>query len=210
MPTSLAPPLFRSLAHERRVVPKRRRAAALPDAGALFGSSTNPARRALLGVLNSIPVHLWLEFRSTTLLQPTRQKLLHFWRRHDKLTDVIQPLALVFYERLMPGSQLVNRLQDLNYRVLAMNAVDRLTATVQRESPLFLFIDLATPGDVCGAIAELRATPTTAHLPVIGFAPENAPDSLAAALKAGANLAVSETAVINHLPQLIDQALNID
>jgi len=25
-----------------------------------------------------------------------------------------QPLALVFYEKLLPGSQLVNRLQDLN------------------------------------------------------------------------------------------------
>src|SRR5438445_9362650 len=27
------------------------------------------------------------------------------------------PLALVFYENLLPGSQLVNRLQDLGYRV---------------------------------------------------------------------------------------------
>ena len=31
-----------------------------------------------------------------------------------------KPLALVFYERLMPGSQLVNGLQDLGYRVLAI------------------------------------------------------------------------------------------
>ena len=35
----------------------------------------------------------------------------------DRMT---QPLALVFYEKLMPGSQLVNRLQDLNYRVQAV------------------------------------------------------------------------------------------
>ena len=93
----------------------------------------------------------------------------------------MQPLALVFYERLMPGSQLVNRLQDLHYRVLSLGEVGRLAATAQRESPLLLFIDLATPGDVCGAIATLRSTPATAHLPVIGFAPENAPDVLAAA-----------------------------
>jgi hypothetical protein len=26
-----------------------------------------------------------------------------------------QPLALVYYEKLMPGSQLVNKLRDLNY-----------------------------------------------------------------------------------------------
>ena len=31
-----------------------------------------------------------------------------------------QPLALVLYEKLLPGSQLVNRLQDLNYRVQAI------------------------------------------------------------------------------------------
>jgi len=52
----------------------------------------------------------------------------------------MQPLALVFYERLMPGSQLVNRLQDLNYRVLSLSDATRLMATVQRESPLLLFV----------------------------------------------------------------------
>jgi len=122
----------------------------------------------------------------------------------------MQPLALVFYERLMPGSQLVNRLQDLNYRVLALNDAARLSATVQRESPLLLFVDLVTPGDVCGAIAALRSTPATAHLPVIGFAPDNAEELLAAARTAGATIAVTEAAVTNHLPQLIDQALNLD
>jgi CheY-like chemotaxis protein len=123
---------------------------------------------------------------------------------------VIQPLALVFYERLLPGSQLVNRLQDMNYRVLPLNALERLGATVQRESPLLLLIDLASPGDVCAAIAALRSSPATAHLPVIAFAPDDAPDLPAAAQAAGATIAVSETAVLNHLSQLIDQALNVD
>lgn len=110
----------------------------------------------------------------------------------------------------MPGSQLVNRLQDLNYRVLALSDETRLLATAQRESPLLLFVDLVTSRDICGAIATLRSTPDTAHLPVIAFAPEDAPQSLAAALKAGANIAVNEAAVTNYLPQLIDQALQID
>jgi CheY-like chemotaxis protein len=122
----------------------------------------------------------------------------------------MQPLAVVFYERLMPGSQLVNRLQDLNYQVLTLNDATRLAATVQRESPLLVFIDLASPGDICGAIAAIRSAPATTHLPVIGFAPENAPDLLTAAQNAGANMAVTETAVIAHLAQLIDQALRVD
>jgi len=110
----------------------------------------------------------------------------------------------------MPGSQLINRLQDMNYRVLPLNDASRLMATVQRESPLLLFIDLATPGDICGSIAGLKANATTAHLPVIGFAPDNATELLAEAQKAGANITVAETAVISHLSQLIDQALNVD
>ncbi len=110
----------------------------------------------------------------------------------------------------MPGSQLVNRLQDLNYRVLSLNDTARLVATVQRESPLLLFIDLATPGDVFEVIASLHSSPATAHLPVIGFAPEDAPALLAAAQTAGAKITVSETAVISHLSQLIDQALRLD
>jgi len=122
----------------------------------------------------------------------------------------MKPLALVFYERLMPGSQLANRLQDLGYRVLAKNQVSQLAAIVQRESPFLLFLDLTISGDVCAAIATLRANPATAHLPVIGFAPESVSNLHATALAAGANLAVSETAIITHLSQLIDQALNLD
>ncbi len=110
----------------------------------------------------------------------------------------------------MPGSQLVNRLQDLNYRVLTLNNAARLTATAQRELPLLVLVDLATPGDVFGAIATLHLDPATSHLPVIGFAPDNSPDLLASAQTAGAKLAVTETAMLTYLSQLIDQALNVE
>jgi len=138
------------------------------------------------------------------------RKVFAFFAATRHAGEVMQPLALVIYERLMPGSQLVNRLQDLNYRVLVLNEVTGLAATVQRESPLLLVLDLTVPGDVCGALATLRSTPATAHLPVIGFAPENARDLLPAAQAAGANMAVTEIALLNHLAQLLDQALNLD
>ena len=62
---------------------------------------------------------------------------------------MLEPLAIVLYERLMPGSQLVNRLQDLHYRILALSNPALLAATAKRESPLLVFVDLDTPGDIC-------------------------------------------------------------
>jgi len=123
---------------------------------------------------------------------------------------MVQPLAIVFYERLMPGSQLVNRLQDLNYRVLPVSNPALLAATVRREMPLLLFADLAARGDVSGAIEKIKADSGTSHLPVIAFAPDNDSSLLEAARKAGANLAVGESALAGHLEQLLEQALRLD
>jgi len=122
----------------------------------------------------------------------------------------MQPLAIVFYERLMPGSQLVNRLQDLNYRVLAVNNPALLAATAKRETPLILFVDLEARGDICGAIEKIRAESATSHLPIIAFAPDGKTDLLAAAQKAGANLTASESALSGHLETLLEQALHVD
>jgi CheY-like chemotaxis protein len=122
----------------------------------------------------------------------------------------MQPLAIVFYERLMPGSQLVNRLQDLNYRVLALNNPALLAATAKRETPLLLFVDLEARGDVTGAIEKIRADAATSHLPVIAFAPDGKTDLLAGAQEAGANLTVGESALSGHLQTLLDQALHLD
>jgi CheY-like chemotaxis protein len=122
----------------------------------------------------------------------------------------MQPLAIVFYERLMPGSQLVNRLQDLKYRVLAINNPALLAATARLESPLLAFVDLDAPGDICGAIARIKTDQISAHLPLIAFAPDDKPELLAAAQTAGANLAVGESALTGHLEQLLEQALRVD
>jgi len=123
----------------------------------------------------------------------------------DRMT---QPLALVFYEKLMPGSQLVNRLQDLNYRVQTVNDLTLLQQCARNEGPLLVIADLAGQGEVCRAIAALKADTATHHIPVIAFTSEAAWQ--AAAQKAGATLAVSEAAIVNYLPQLLDQALQVE
>ena len=124
----------------------------------------------------------------------------------DRMT---QPLAIVFYEKLMPGSQLVNRLQDLNYRVQVINDLASLQQCAHSEGPLLVIADLAGRAEVCHAIAALKADSATSHIPVIAFADEKATELQAAAQKAGATLAVSETAMINYLPQLLNQALQL-
>ena len=118
-----------------------------------------------------------------------------------------QPLALVVYEKLLPGTQLVNRLQDQNYRVLAVTDAESLTACAEQEKPLFVLADLGSSrNNVCGAISRLRQNPATNHIPVIAFAPDDAADLQAAAREAGATLVASEAAILNHLSQFLEQA----
>ena len=86
----------------------------------------------------------------------------------------------------MPGSQLLNRLQDLNYRVQAVANADSLVECAEQSKPMLVLADLeSTRYDVCAALARLKQNPVTQHLPVIAFGGDNAPDLQAAARAAG-------------------------
>lgn len=122
-----------------------------------------------------------------------------------------QPLALVLYEKLLPGSQLVNRLQDLNYRVQHLAEAGRLVETARQCKPMLVLADLqSTRNDVCAALATLKREPDTTHLPVIAFAADDSAELKAAAEQAGVTLLVSDTAILNHLPECLQQALQVD
>jgi CheY-like chemotaxis protein len=116
----------------------------------------------------------------------------------------------VFYERLLPGSQLVNRLQDLNYRVLAVNNAALLAATVKREMPILLFADFQARADVRTAVEKIKADPGTTHIPIIAFGPDEDKELAATAKAAGANFTIGESLLSNHLEQLLDQALHLE
>jgi len=122
----------------------------------------------------------------------------------------MKPLALVFYEQLMPGSKLVNRLQDLGYRIISLNNPAQLAATTEREMPLLAFVDMDARGDICGAMERIKANAATQHIPIIAFAPDQRAELMAAAQKAGASLAVGETTLAGHLPTLLEQALHLE
>jgi len=122
-----------------------------------------------------------------------------------------QPLALVLYERLIPGSQLVNRLRDLNYRVLTIAEAEKLVESATAAKPLLVLTDVVSTGnDVCAAIGRLKQNPATRHLPVIAFGGDKSPELQAAARDAGADLIIGETGLLSHLPQFLDQALQVE
>jgi DNA-binding response OmpR family regulator len=122
-----------------------------------------------------------------------------------------KPLALLVYEQLLPGSQLVNRLQDLGYRVLALNVVELLVAQARQEKPLLALVDLAfRSADACAAIHSLRSTSDTAHVPVIAFCDPRDRELQKAARTAGATLIAASDGILDQLPALLEQALQVD
>jgi CheY-like chemotaxis protein len=124
---------------------------------------------------------------------------------------MIKPLAVVFYERLLPGSQLVNRLQDLGYRVQTISEPALLPKTVLEERPLVMILDLVSKGgDICGIIREIKTRQETGHIPVIGFAGQNQKKLHADAVRDGANLVAFDDALLLQLPHLLEQALLVE
>ena len=121
------------------------------------------------------------------------------------------PLALAFYEHLLPGSRLVNGLQDLGYRVQTISDVRTLVLQSLQAKPLVLVVDLATSnGDVCAAICELKRNPETKHIPIIAFTDLKNEKLHAVATAAGATIVAGSDAILDQLPQLLDQALQVE
>ena len=123
---------------------------------------------------------------------------------------MMKPLALVFYERLLPGSQLANRLTDLGYRVQTLEEAALIVETARQQRPIVLLMDLMTRrANICDLIKEVRRNEETSHLPIIGFAAQNNPQLQDEAVKAGATLVAIDDALLPQLPHLLEQALEV-
>jgi CheY-like chemotaxis protein len=108
----------------------------------------------------------------------------------------------------MPGSQLINRLQDLNYRVQAVTEPAQLLSYAQTEGPMLILADIDL-ADTLEVIARLRADTLTRHIPIVAFGGEGG-NLRQRAQTAGATLVVGETALLTHLPGLLEQALRVE
>jgi hypothetical protein len=125
-----------------------------------------------------------------------------------------EPLAFVFYEKLIPGQQLVNRLQDLGYRVHAVTEANVLEQEVQNLKPMLLIAEFrADPPVLANAISSLKKNPATAHVAILAYIPEMPEGDTTlrdAARTAGTNLIASEAGVLEQLPQLLEQVLQVE
>lgn len=124
---------------------------------------------------------------------------------------VTKPRLLLFYERLLPGTQLVNRLEDLGYEVRTVGAVEDLPVVTAAWKPLLVLADLeSSRGNVVEAVRRIRQDPGTSHVPVLGFCGGRVGDLMERAREAGATLVVQDVALVQHLAQWLDQALEVD
>lgn len=121
------------------------------------------------------------------------------------------PLAILCYQKLFPGSQMVNRLEDLAYRVEVLNDASQLARFTRQMKPMVVLVDMDSSGyDVASEISSLRETTETAHIPVLAFAAGDNAEGQEAARSAGARLVASEDAILDQLPSLLDHVLDLN
>lgn len=124
---------------------------------------------------------------------------------------MIKPLAFVHYENLLPGTQLVTRLEDLGYRVRLVADAESLVRLAEEEKPLVVVTDLASHNaDVCAVITRLKKNLATSHIPVLAYTGQANAQLQAAARLAGATLVSGEDAILVQLPHLLQQVLHVE
>lgn len=122
-----------------------------------------------------------------------------------------KPLAVLLHEKLMPGSQLTTKFEELDYRVVTVMDPSDLAAVARRERPMLVVADLTSRrGDVLDAISALQAEEGTAHIPVLAYAPREDEKQREAALKAGVKILATDSTIVQHLPQFVEHALALD
>ena len=110
----------------------------------------------------------------------------------------------------MIATQLAQRLEELRYRMVVVATPAELVPRAEAEKPMVVLVDTeGQPEPVAFALQQLRRHPPTSHLPVICFA-RAVDDAMQAALATcGATMVVNEAAILSHLSQLLDHALDV-
>jgi len=122
---------------------------------------------------------------------------------------MVQPLAIVLNDRVVIGAQLEQKLEGLDYRVKVSDHPEGLGALALKEKPLVVLMDLTKESHLVAASALLNNS-ATRHVPIVGYAPDIRPELQARANNAGVSVVVTDSAILQHLKQLLDQALHVE
>jgi hypothetical protein len=126
------------------------------------------------------------------------------------LRRVNEPMALLLCTRGLIATQLAERLEALRYRLVTMADPAELVTRALAEHAMVVFADLEGREEaVVSAVDNLRGNQTTAHIPVIGFRRELDEAAQAALSTRGFAVVVNESAILSHLAQLLDRALDV-
>ena len=122
-----------------------------------------------------------------------------------------KPLALCYYENSLLGNQLVNRLQDLGYRVETVGDPGQVVPRASQDCPFVVLMDLGfRTEDTCRVITELKQKVETSHVPILAFGPQRDGAWQASAHTAGATLVAVDSGLLQQLPDLLDHVLRIE
>lgn len=124
---------------------------------------------------------------------------------------MMKPLALLLHEKMMPGSRLVTQFEGMDFRVVTIMEPAELAPTALREMPMLVVADLTSRrGDVLGAIAEMLRQEATAHVPVLAYTPREDEKLREEASRAGVKILATDATMLQHLPQFVEHALQVE
>ena len=122
-----------------------------------------------------------------------------------------KPLAVLLHEKMVPGSKLVSKFEELDYRVVTVLDPAELPIVAKRERPMLVVADLTSRrGDVLDAIRALQSDESTSHVPVLAYAAREDEKQREAALQAGVKILATDATILPHLPQFVEHALALD
>jgi PleD family two-component response regulator len=98
----------------------------------------------------------------------------------------------------------------LGYRVQSVSSAALLATACDDEMPLVVIAELAPTTAACAAIAQLRSSPATQHIPVLGFARTHDAALQSQAREAGVTLLAADAGIAEQLPQLLDRILQVE
>ena len=205
-PPERRPPARRPLVEDLRTAPH-----ADDAVGSIVGNAMAARRVRTFGWLASWLACAAVPEAGAPMCPVGDSKPLQFEGSHPNLGRMTKPLALVLYEQLLPGTQLINRLQDHGYRVVSTSVPRDLLEIARDERPLFVLADLRFVSvNICDTLRQLKGDEATKHIAVVAFADPADTRSQTAALEAGAAVVASSDGILDQLDELLEQALHVE